>query len=81
MMNTFMEDNSLGSHGPQALYGLRQDSVYSYIVQNLPTAPCSEASCETLFSIAKWIIGSRRQKMKLATLTFLLHIYYAKDRK
>ena len=38
------------------------------------SAGCSESSCERIFSLAKWIVGERRCRLKLQTISHLLHI-------
>ena len=48
--------------------------LFNFQAWCLLSAGCSEASCERIFSIIKWIIGDRRGKLKLETITHILHI-------
>ena len=50
--------------------------ILSYMALNLIRSPCSESSCERVFSLAKWIAGTRRRRLQRKTLSLLLHIIY-----
>ena len=53
--------------------------LFSYIASALVTCSCSESSCERLFSHVKWIIGDRRRRLHLRTLSLLLQIIMNKE--
>ena len=49
-------------------------SLFSYIARSLVVSPCSESSCERVFSLVKWIVGDRRRQLRLKTLSLLLQV-------
>ena len=48
--------------------------LFNFQAWCLLSAGCSEASCERIFSLAKWIVGDRRCRLKLETIAHLLHV-------
>ena len=54
------------------------EALFGYIAANIADAVCSEASCERVFSIVKWIIGDRRYALKLRTLEVLVRLVFEK---
>ena len=52
--------------------GTPLQALFAYLASIIIHSPCSEASCERIFSTAKNIIGDRRYSMKLTTLTILV---------
>ena len=56
-------------------------ALFSYMSWCLVSAACSEASCERLFSLARWIVGDRRGRLMVSTITDILRTLLTKDQK
>ena len=48
--------------------------LFHYHAWCLSSVTCTEASCERLFSLAKWVVGDRRGRLKLETITHICRI-------
>ena len=48
--------------------------LFSYVALSVVNSPCSECSCERVFSLVKWIVGDRRRQLRLRTLSLLLQV-------
>ena len=56
------------------------EALYAYVATCITNSACSEASCERIFSTVKWVVGDRRYRLQLSTLTVLVHaILYKRD--
>ena len=49
-------------------------TLFGYFALSLIRSPASESSCELVFSQCRWIVGDRRKRMKLSTVSMLLQI-------